>query len=267
MGQMKQPAGWGVAAALVVILVGCLGGASGARFSPPSVELPSPSGTWNSPTISDHLAGYVIGTGIGGVFDVRGEWRVPQIAATCPSTPTFSSFYVGMDGYRIPFHTWEAVGSSTNCVGGAPVYYAWYQLYPIKYAKMPLAVSPADQLAGDVSYHSGAFSFSLKDLTTGKSFHTSINFTRAYRDSAEWVAQDPSPGGILASLTDFGWVTFTNANATVRTPTGNVVTTPGNHPHTAVAMWNIRQTKVMASVGPLSSNGSVFRVTWKSRGP
>lgn len=252
---------------LVMILIGCLGGVSAGPLAPHPGGWPRYSAIWNSAAVSDHLAGYVFGTGNGGVLDVRGDWHVPQIAAPCPSSSTYASFYVGIGGYTYGSRDWEAVGSSTNCAGGSAVYYAWYQLYPVKYARMPLTVSPADRLSGEVAYHGGAFTFSLKDLTTGKSFHTSLNFSRALRNSAEWVAQDPSPGGSLASLTNFGWVTFTNTNATIRSATGNIVTTPGNHPHTLVTMWNLLGTKVMASVGPFSSHGSVFRVTWKSRGP
>ncbi|HZY70156.1 MAG TPA: G1 family glutamic endopeptidase [Thermoplasmata archaeon] len=206
-------------------------------------------------------AGYVVPTGYAAVTDVRAEWNVPQIAAACPSKQTGSSFLIGMDGWTSS--TFEEIGTATYCVGGSPSYYAWYELYPKVAAKISLTVKPADHISAEVSYGGGGFAFKLKDLTSGKSFSKSVAYSGAYRNSAEWIAYDPSSGSSTLPLTDFGWVTFTNANATI-----------GGHTHTisgytnyALTMWNLAGTKVKASVGALSSGGSVFRVTWKAQGP
>jgi Peptidase A4 family len=53
--------------------------------------------------------------------DVKGDWIQP--AATCTSERTYSSFWVGIDGYNS--NTVEQTGTDADCNNGSPVYYAW----------------------------------------------------------------------------------------------------------------------------------------------
>jgi hypothetical protein len=195
------------------------------------------------------------------VSDVRANWNVPQIAAACPSIATYSSFFVGMDGVTTSYL--EAVGTSTDCSGGSPVYFGWVE-YGSTYSKLSMTVSPADHMFGEVKYNSGgaATVFSVKDQSTGKSYSKSVSGS-GYRASAEWVADVPSTGSYPYPLTDFGWVTFRNASATI---SGHTHSISGFY-YTPSTMWNIHGTKVKASLGGLTNHGSQFVVTWKSRGP
>jgi hypothetical protein len=208
-------------------------------------------------------AGYEIKTANGAVSDVRARWQVPQIAAACPSSARYSSFWVGIDGAGSS--TVEQIGTETDCSGGSPVYYAWYEFYPSASNVISLTISPADRIYADVHYYSSTktFGLSMSDITTGKAFSTSGSVTSAKRSSAEWIAEAPSIGTTIQPLTNFGWVTFRYAAATISGHTHSI----SGFSNIAVTMWNLAGTKVKASVGGLTFSGTTFRVTWKSAGP
>jgi peptidase A4-like protein len=214
-------------------------------------------------TTSPAWAGYYVSTSHNAVSDVRANWHVPQIAAACPSLTTASTVFVGMDGVASGSYV-EAVGTQTDCSGGHAIYGAWVE-YGTTFISLSLKISPADHMFGDVKYNSGLKStvFFIKDLTTGKSYSKTVSGA-GYRASAEWIADDPYAGSVQYPLTDFGWVIFTNASATI---SGHTHSIGGFGLHTAVTMWNIAHTKVKTSVGSLSSGGASFKATWKSRGP
>jgi hypothetical protein len=232
--------------------------AGGSAFTPPSLFHGTTTGT------SANWAGYEIKTAKGAVTDVRARWQVPQIAALCPSSATrMSSFWVGIDGANSP--TVEQIGTDTDCSGGSPSYYAWYEFYPAASNTISLTISPTDRMYADVHYYSSTktFGLTITDITTGKGFSTSGTVTNAKRSSAEWIAEAPALGTTIQSLTNFGWVTFRYASATISGHTHSI----SGFSNIAVTMWNLPGTKVMASVGGLSFGGTTFQVTWKSRGP
>src|SRR5262249_9362451 len=73
-----------------------------------------------------------------------------------------------------------------------------------------------------VTYGGNAFTLSITDVTTGKSFTTTQSAPNAQRSSAEWVVEAPSSRSGILPLADFGKVTFTGAQATVGGATGAV---------------------------------------------
>ena len=58
--------------------------------------------------------------------DVAGSWVQP--AATCNGKSTYSSFWVGLDGYSSS--TVEQLGTEADCSHGKPVYYGWWEMFP-----------------------------------------------------------------------------------------------------------------------------------------
>ncbi len=190
------------------------------------------------------------------VSDVKGSWVVP--AVTCSATNTYSSAWVGIDGYSD--NTVEQTGTEHDCIGGAPSYYAWYEMYPKFAFKVSLAVHAGDTINAEVKYISGnKFQLTLVNATTGRTF-TTIQSARASRQSAEWVMEAPWSGGVLP-LANFGTVNFTNSQATINGITGGI-----NNP-----LWqNDPITMVNGSNNPkatpssLSPDGSSFSVQWNS---
>lgn len=212
---------------------------------------------------SSNWAGYAIKTAKGAVSDVSARWQVPQIAATCPTAARYSSFWVGIDGDGSP--TVEQIGTDTDCSGGSAVYYAWYEFYPGPSHNLAMTISPTNWMSADVHYSTSTakFTLAIKDMTTGKSFSTSSAVSGAKRSSAEWIAEAPSSGMTILPLTNFGWVTFRYASATISGHTHSI----SGFSNIAITMWNVGGTKVMASVGGLTFSGTTFKVTWKSAGP
>src|SRR5581483_6696150 len=97
-------------------------------------------------------------------------WIVPQIqAGSCPSTAQYASFWVGIDGYSS--NTVEQIGTDSDCENGAPVYSAWFELYPHwPYTINSVPDKPGDLISAEVRYSGNTFPVSLTDLTTGGTF-------------------------------------------------------------------------------------------------
>jgi hypothetical protein len=182
-----------------------------------------------------------------------------------------------LDGYSSG--TVEQTGTDSDCQGGSPVYYAWYEFYP----NPSILISSVTIHSGDVIFaevktitptstngHKN-FALTLKDVTTGVSFTKTGKVTGAMRNSAEWIAEAPYSGGILP-LANFGTMDFgfdytavaSTNDATHSGTTGDIA----SFAHIdAITMVNNARTLTKASVGALSSDGTSFKMTWKNAGP
>lgn len=226
-----------------------------------------PAGT--SATNSTNWAGYAVTASSGTVSDVKGSWIVPKIQGTCPSrSDQYSSFWIGIDGYTSK--TVEQIGTDSDCQGGSPTYYAWYEFYPAGSVGLGMSISPGDTISAQVQFHSSKYTVSIKDVTTGASFSHSHRMS-ASRSSAEWIAEAPSSGGILP-LADFGvadlGTAYTSVASTdVATISGTTHPIGGFSGVVALTMVNTAGTAVKASPSGLNSAGNSFTVTWKSAGP
>ena len=252
--------------ALLVLIIGSWSAAhsdNGAPATGALVITPLSSflqGTTNSS--STNWAGYDIHGGKGKVSDVQGDWIVPKVVGTCPAMTEAASFWIGIDGDGS--NTVEQIGTDTDCSGGSPSYYAWYEFYPAASIPISMTVTPGDHMHGEVSYSTttAKFTVTIQDLTAGTSFSHTKGLNNAKRYSAEWIAEAPSSGGILP-LTNFGSVTFTNATATISGHTHPI----GGFANFAITMVNQAGTANKAVPGALSTGGSGFVVTWRSAGP
>lgn len=214
-------------------------------------------------TGSGNWSGYAV---TGTAFtSVRGSWVVP--AVTCSSGYQFSAFWVGIDGFNSS--TVEQTGTSSDCSGSTPVYYAWYEFYPNPSYIISMKVTPGDRIGASVVYSGGEFTVTIKDETTGKAFRTSATVSGATRSSAEWIAEAPYYNGILP-LADFGTALFgldstgvagTNV-ATDSTTSGRIGVFPSGSIY-AITMEKNSVTEAVPSA--LSSDGSSFSVAWAHR--
>jgi peptidase A4-like protein len=212
---------------------------------------------------TNNWAGYAIQSTAGTVSDVKGSWNVPQIAVACPSAARYSAFWVGIDGYGTS--TVEQTGTATFCSGGSPVYFAWYEFFPHPYHTISMTISPTDVMHAEVKYSSATkkFTLSIRDSSTGHSFSISSKMSTAKRQTAEWIAEAPGNSLGPLPLTDFGWVTFNNASATISGHTHSI----SGFSNIEITMWNTAGTAKKAVPNSLSNAGKTFKVTWKSTGP
>jgi len=218
---------------------------------------------------SENWSGYAVkGTSF---TYAKGSWHVPQV--NCNKTPnTYSAFWVGLDGYSDS--TVEQTGTSSDCNGTTPQYYAWYEFYPAgSFVISSVPVNPGDRMGATVTYSGGKFTVEIEDITTGKHYSKTQAVAGAKRTSAEWIAEAPcctSGGGILP-LADFVVANF-GEDYNVYVPGSNNATdgSLSNAPISAFGN-NIEEITMVSSKSvteavptALTSDGTSFRVNWKA---
>jgi hypothetical protein len=226
---------------------------------------------------STNWSGYAVTGANGSVTSVTGSWIVPASTCTKGSSPEYSSFWVGIDGWTSK--TVEQTGTDSDCRGGKPHYYAWYEFYPEpSYNATGMAdLTPGDKMSATVSWDETTRAFTLTitdetaDLTFTKTFTPVL--PRA-RSSAEWIAEAPaSSKGNVLPLANFGTVylgqdytSIAGTNyATISGVTGGIGSFGSN-------VWmsdmiNETSSVPMATPSILTNDGSSFLVTWYSVGP
>jgi len=213
---------------------------------------------------STNWSGYAAQTNLsspqsGAVSDVKGTWIVPE-AHSSDSSQTFSSNWVGIDGYSS--RTVEQLGTESDFSNGTASYYAWFEMYPKRgFLISGFAVHPGDEISAEVRHTgNGKFVLSMTNNTTGKSFSTTQKMPNADRSSAEWVVEAPFSGGVLP-LADFGTTSFSACTATINGHTGPI--DDGAWQNDPITMQNADGTvKATPSAVTDSAGASSFDVTW-----
>lgn len=136
---------------------------------------------------------------------VQGNWIQPRANCEAVSKHGFAiaAFWVGLDGYENK--TVEQTGTEADCAGSAPVYRAWWELYPKASVLIGGAVNPGDRMHAQVTQGE----LVLQDLTAEWTFKKSFLPGSLAFGSAEWIAEAPARN----ALTDFGSVRFSSATA------------------------------------------------------
>lgn len=225
----------------------------------------------NDSVSSTNWSGFAVTGPSGSVSDAKGSWVVPTIQGTCSSTNQYSSFWVGIDGYSSG--TVEQTGTDSDCQGGAPTYYAWYEFFPHpSFLIGSITVHPGDVMSAEAHANGhGSFTVSITDTTTHQSFSTNGNVKRAQQSSAEWIAEAPSSSGGVLPLANFGTVSFGVDN------TGVASTCFATISGTTAAFnsfANVHQITMVTSGGATkaspsnpSGDNTSFSVRWVSSGP
>jgi Peptidase A4 family len=198
---------------------------------------------------STNWAGYAA---INSAFtSVSSSWTQPT--ATCTSQTTYSSFWVGLDGYNS--NSVEQTGTDADCSGGQASYYAWYEMYPkfpVNLSTSTYPVRPGDQMHASVNFSGrNAFTLKISNTTRGWTFNTTQK-SKAQRTSAEVIAEAPSSSGGVLALTNFGTANFGASNA-------NGQSLASYRPD---KIDMVSGGIVKAQTGSIATNGS-FSVTWK----
>jgi hypothetical protein len=192
---------------------------------------------------------------------VRGRWVQPE--ATCRSTKTqYASFWIGIDGYNS--HTVEQIGTDSDCFGGTPTYYAWFEMFPAPPHNVHgVPIHPGDRIVTRISARNHRFTLVLTNATTGKSFRTREKLVTAERTSAEWIAEAPSSCSSTSChvlpLANFGSVNFTGSYTTSRGHKGSISDPAWNHDRIDMVA---SRTVTKAVTSPLNPAGREFNVTW-----
>jgi len=212
--------------------------------------LHSLSGRTNSSVTSSNWSGYAA-TGSDGAFtSISSSWTQPTV--TCGSKTTYSSYWVGLDGYSNS--ALEQTGTEADCIDGTAEYGAWWEVLPASETDWSVTVEPGDSLtASVVDNGDGTFTMTLADSTEGWTKTKTADGSSGYEDSsAEVIAEATEVNGSIANLSDFGTVDFTDS-----TVDGNELS---SYSPTEIVMAGSSDTK--AQPGTLS--GGAFSDTWKN---
>ena len=204
----------------------------------------------NSTVQSSNWSGYAA-TGSNGEFtSVSASWVQPTL--TCTSKTTYSSYWVGLDGYSNS--ALEQTGTEADCIGGKATYGAWWEVLPASESAYSVTVKAGDSLSASVVDNgNGTFTMKLTDSTQGWSKSTTADGSSGYEDSsAEVIAEATEVNGSIAKLSNFGTVNFTNADAD-----GSALS--GYSPN-EIVMAGSSDVKAQ----PSSISGGSFSVTWEN---
>src|SRR5438067_8893278 len=100
--------------------------------------------------------------------DVKGTWTQPTADCSTSKKSTYSSFWVGLDGYNS--NSVEQLGTDADCSHGKASYYAWYEMYPnpsVTIGNFP--INPNTSYTAEVKYTGNGSS----TLTLSGGGHTS----------------------------------------------------------------------------------------------
>jgi hypothetical protein len=213
---------------------------------------------------STDWAGYGVSSTSTPFTCVEATWTQP--AVICQGTSLKAvAFWVGIGG--VGQAGLVQTGTETQCTQGSPVISVWQQSLPKEaYAvAMDLAVSVGDRVHAKVlAVSRSSYTMTVENLTTGATVTATAVNKAVDPTTAEWIAEAPTLGCpahcLIATLPDFGTVTFTGVSTTI----GGV-----NAPLDAAGFAHTRTTLATtsglarASVSATGKDGRSFAVTWE----
>ncbi|WP_034090879.1 G1 family glutamic endopeptidase [Streptacidiphilus albus] len=206
----------------------------------------------NDTVTSGNWSGYAATGASGSYTSVTSSWVQPSVS--CGSQDTYSSFWVGLDGYDNS--ALEQTGTEADCIDGQAEYGAWWEVLPASESPWSVTVEPGDQLTATVTDNGdGTFTMTLADSTQGWNQTTTQQGSSGYQDSsAEVIAEATDVDGQIADLSDFGSVDFTGSDAN-----GNAL---DSYSPTGIVMQNQSSGDTTAQPGAISDGA--FTDTWES---
>jgi hypothetical protein len=219
----------------------------------------------NDAVSSTNWSGYAVESAAA-FTDVVGTWVEPSGHCSFLQ-PTYSSFWVGLDGYSSS--SVEQLGTDVDCSWtGTPSYYAWWEMYPAGSVSLSTAsypVSPGDTMTAEVKRSGTSYTLSLHS-SRGWTFTTVQSGTLA-NSSAEWVAEAPEVCTLVfchgASLTNFSLVTFTGSTAATGAASSPISAFTANGGPHVIRMTSLTGAS-RAVPGPLVGGGLSFTDVWRS---
>jgi hypothetical protein len=159
-------------------------------------------------TTSTNWSGYVV-TGSGKAFNsVSSSWTEPT--ATCNDSGTeYAAFWVGLDGYNSD--SVEQTGTDSDCNGGSPDYYGWYEMYPANPVSFTNPVARGDSMSASVTVSGDNYTLTLTDRTQGWTQTENETGSGLANSSAEVITEAPSASPGPLPLADFGTVDYSGS--------------------------------------------------------
>ena len=182
-------------------------------------------------TTSTNWAGYAVHGRNVSYRTIQAGWWQPTVACI-PGRSTYSSYWIGLGGYRRTSQAIEQIGTEVDCTRrGSVRSSAWYELLPAPSTPIRLAVHPGDLMAATVTVVGREVTMSLRDLTTKQSFSRNLHAHVLDVSSAEWIVEAPSDcvgalGCETLPLANFGSVTFVGTTVIQRNGHLGTITDP-----------------------------------------
>jgi peptidase A4-like protein len=159
----------------------------------------------------------------GGTFSaITGTWQVPTATQHKSGEAESSATWIGIGGgclensCTLTDQTLIQAGTEQDvAANGAASYGTWYELIPAPSVSTPLVAHPGDTVTSTIkSTVPGLWSISLKNVTTGKSWSTTVPYAST-GGSAEWIEETPlligASGTGISALPNLGSVHFSGA--------------------------------------------------------
>lgn len=213
---------------------------------------------------TQNFSGYIDYAASGQAFTaVSATWIVPTVSCQ-PGATSWAAQWPGIgDGTTV-----QQDGTETDCFGGTPSYWAWYEMYgdpvvndgdavPLSSSTYP--VSAGDRMSGSVSLTGSNWVLTLADATQNWTFETQIAAPAGglSQGSAEWMVEDPNGcTPQCETLAPFSPVQFSGATATANGQSGPISGFP------ATAMVIDQNSAVLATPSPIDATGGGFTDTW-----
>ena len=161
---------------------------------------------------SENWSGYAVSGSDGEFNSVSSSWTEPT--ATCNDNgDEYAAFWVGLDGYNSS--SVEQTGTDSDCDGGTPDYYGWYEMYPADPVYFTNPVEPGDSMSASVVFDSSSstYTLTLTDNTQGWTQTEQEQESGLANSSAEVITEAPSSESGPLPLADFGTVDYSGSTA------------------------------------------------------
>ena len=178
-----------------------------------------PAKVGNTPGGSTNWSGYVLsGLGVSKPFDwVEGLWNVPATVGGEEGTTSWSSFWIGLDGWDSSDVVQDGTNQNVTVSDGIAyrTYSPWTEIWPqeLEQTISNFNINPGDEIYsevymgdanGNVNPWGGYGYFWFEDLTTGQYTFLSTQFNSGtyYGNNAEWIMERPSINGVSGDYDD-----------------------------------------------------------------